>query len=108
VHLRVDGTPGAEVVLDGVSSGHVPLELSLPRAADRRSVAVRLSGHQPWTREIAGDVDVVLVAALTPTPEPEVVPPDPPPATKGASKPTKSGSKSSTSRDAPVVRNPFR
>jgi serine/threonine protein kinase len=64
VHLAVHGTAGAEVLLDGVPVGKVPLELDLPAIAGTRALSVQRSGYQPWTKTVGGDHDETLNAAL--------------------------------------------
>jgi serine/threonine-protein kinase len=112
VQLRVEGTPGAQVVVDGKTVGRAPLELSLPSAQKRRRIAVVLEGHQSWTRDVAGDVDILLVAALLPTPTLALPPapvPAPPPPVKPTTRPAHPSSRTqSPGRVEPIVRDPFR
>jgi hypothetical protein len=64
VRLSVTGTEGAEVVLDGVLAGTVPLSIALPPTAGVRHVVVRRPGYKRWSRDIDGASDAALVAPL--------------------------------------------
>jgi serine/threonine protein kinase len=64
VRLSVTGTEGAEVLVDGVLLGTVPLQIALPPLAGIRHVAVRRSGFKRWTCDIDGRKDAALVAPL--------------------------------------------
>jgi hypothetical protein len=64
VHLSVGGPRGAEVLIEGKLVGMLPLDLRLPRVAAERHLLVRHPGFRPWSRTIAGDLDVRLQAPL--------------------------------------------
>jgi hypothetical protein len=83
--LSINGTAGAEVLVDGNLVGMVPLDTRLPRRAGTRHLQVRLEGYHAYVRNIAADSDVKLTATLKPV----------------------STRSHGSSHDAPVVRNPF-
>jgi hypothetical protein len=63
VKLHVGGTPNAEVLLDDVPIGQVPLDIELPRAA-HRSLVVRRAGYAPLAKLVPGDTDVSVTMTL--------------------------------------------
>jgi serine/threonine protein kinase len=65
VRLRVSGTDGADVVVDGVVLGQVPLDVELARKAGPRSIQVRKAGFSRYRRDVEGDAEAVLSASLT-------------------------------------------
>jgi serine/threonine protein kinase len=89
--LKLEGPAGADVLVDDVLVGQAPIELHLPRRPASRHLVVQLAGHPPWTRDVAGDVDMVLTPTLLP----------PPVTTRPDKKPRPASNK------APVVRDPF-
>jgi hypothetical protein len=64
VQLSISGTPGAEALLDGKLVGTLPLDVALPRASGTRHLVVRAPGTKPWSRVVAGDVDLALKVSL--------------------------------------------
>jgi uncharacterized protein YjbI with pentapeptide repeats len=64
VRLSVTGTEGAEVLVDNVVVGNVPLQIMLPPTSAVRHITVQRSGYQRWRYDIAGDRDSALVAPL--------------------------------------------
>jgi PEGA domain len=71
--LEVRGTEGAEVVLDGVRLGVLPVPTPFRVEAGRRTLEIRAKGFHPTTRSIevpAGGVsrETVTLVALTPDP----------------------------------------
>jgi hypothetical protein len=64
VRLSVTGTEGAEVFVDGVVVGNVPLQITLIPIAEVRHILVQRSGYTRWRYDIAGDRDAALVAPL--------------------------------------------
>lgn len=66
VRLAVDGTAGAEALIDGHLIGQLPLDVRLPRADSERHLVVRKNGYKPWSRSLASNTDVTLRAILKP------------------------------------------
>jgi hypothetical protein len=64
VRLVVNGTPGAEVLLDDKLIGTVPVDVRLPRHAGQRQLKVQAPGTQRYARTVAADVDVSLKVTL--------------------------------------------
>jgi serine/threonine protein kinase len=65
VHLSLTGPDGAEVFVDGLLVGQVPLNVALAPIARERHVLVRQPGFAPWTRKVAGDTTIALTAHLS-------------------------------------------
>jgi serine/threonine-protein kinase len=85
VKLRIGGTDGAEVLVDGALVGTVPLEVALPRLDGVRRVALHASGYDPWQREVSGAVDAALMVWLhRSAPSPRRAAPSLPPSPKRA------------------------
>jgi hypothetical protein len=91
VRLSVTGTEGAEVVVDGMLVGTVPLQIALPRIDATRHVVVRRAGYKRWTADVDGTQDAALLAPLIPT----------------TTKPKPRGNNSGGA-DLPLYRNPFK
>ncbi|HWE30875.1 MAG TPA: hypothetical protein VHB97_22865, partial [Polyangia bacterium] len=66
VRLAVDGTAGAEALIDGHLIGQLPLDVRLPRVDGERHLVVRKSGYKAWSRSLAANTDVTLRAILKP------------------------------------------
>ncbi len=74
VQLRVLGTGGAEVRIDGVSAGAIPLELTLPSQQQPRRITANRAGRVPADQTIAGDHDATLRLVLERAEEPSATP----------------------------------
>jgi serine/threonine protein kinase len=66
VRLAVDGTTGAEALIDGHLIGQLPLDVRLPRSEGERHLVVRKNGYHTWSRSLASNTDVTLRATLKP------------------------------------------
>jgi serine/threonine-protein kinase len=64
VRLSVTGTEEAEVLVDGVVVGNVPLQITLIPIHEVRHITVQKAGYARWRYDIAGDRDAALVAPL--------------------------------------------
>ena len=64
MRLTLTGTEGAEVLVDGVVVGNIPLQITLIPIAQVRHITVQRSGYVRWHYDIAGDHDAALVAPL--------------------------------------------
>jgi hypothetical protein len=89
VRLRLGGSGGAEVTVDGALVGQIPLDIDLPRADAARHLQVRRRGFAPFARTIAGNTDVALTVVLHR-------------ATRERAKPS-----APTAIEGPKIRNPF-
>ncbi len=65
VHLTLAGPDGAEVFVDGLLVGQVPLDVALAPIPRERHVLVKQPGFAPWTRKVAGDTTIALTAHLS-------------------------------------------
>jgi len=68
IRLHVDGTPDAELLLDGVRLGTIPYDAPLPRATTPRLLVARRPGFRPERRTITPDHDLTLDLRLRPAP----------------------------------------
>jgi serine/threonine protein kinase len=66
VQLRISGVNGAQVFLDGLDVGRIPLELSLPSKPGHRKVSVRRPGYATFTEVVAADDNAIVTAHLRP------------------------------------------
>ena len=66
VQVRVSGVNGAQVSIDGLDVGRIPLELSLPSKAGHREVSVRRPGYALFTAVIAANDNAIVTARLRP------------------------------------------
>jgi hypothetical protein len=102
VRLRLQGPSGAEVLVDRLVVGQLPLDVRLPRAEGVRQLQIRRRGFAPWTRLVTAHDDVSLDVALhrqarQPSPLP-VKSPATGPRIRDPFQPLKSSSGSTTSR----------
>jgi serine/threonine protein kinase len=64
VRLRVSGTDGADVLVDGELLGQVPLDTELARKEGTRTILVRKAGFARYRRDVDGNTEAVLTATL--------------------------------------------
>jgi hypothetical protein len=64
VRLRVDGPAGALASVDDEPIGVLPLDVTLPASPQIRRLLVTQPGHRPWSRAIAGNMDVAVTVEL--------------------------------------------
>jgi serine/threonine-protein kinase len=65
IRLRVNGTLGAEVLLDNEVIGEVPLDVVLPRQRRVRTLSVRKAGYARYAIELEGNADTTLTTMLS-------------------------------------------
>jgi hypothetical protein len=63
--LSLAGPDGAEVFVDGLLVGQVPLDVTLAPIPRERHVLVKQPGFAPWTRKVPGDTTIALTAHLS-------------------------------------------
>jgi hypothetical protein len=69
VRLRLSGLAGAQVLVDDVAVGVLPLDVHLAGSSDVRVIVVKRPGYRPWTRTVAGGVDVSSTVELERLPQ---------------------------------------
>jgi hypothetical protein len=66
VHLRARGPEGALATLDDQPVGTLPLDLLLPSTGNVRQLVVTANRYRPWSRALAGNMDVDIAVDLVP------------------------------------------
>jgi hypothetical protein len=64
VRLRLDGPEGAIASVDDEPIGVLPLDVTLPAVAHIRRLVVTQANRRPWSRAIAGNMDVTANVEL--------------------------------------------
>jgi hypothetical protein len=70
IHLRIDGTVGAEVVDDQRTLGRIPLDVRLASRTGSRRLTIRRAGFVDESRIVPAGRDVRLTVSLQPKPRP--------------------------------------